>query len=258
MIIHRCIQGSTEWLHLRAGIPTASEFDKIITPGGKPSKSAEPYRYRLLAERCMGHPCKEYISLDMQRGSDEEIRAVRFYELQTDSNTIPVGFITDDERRYGASPDRLVGDDGQLEIKVPNESTHMGYVLASGGAYEAYKVQVQGQLWVTGRRWTDVLSWHPELPPALVRIERDDDFISKIEHEVMKFCRELEKDYIFVLERGYVQTPEERTTDQLERSIPRMAPLDELVKQALRGSAASHSTQGDNVKGVPHAADYEG
>jgi hypothetical protein len=234
MKIHQCIQGTPEWLHLRAGIPTASEFDKIITPGGKPSKSEESYRYRLLAERCMGHPCAEYISLWMQRGSQMEIDAVRFYELQTDIKTIPVGFITNDSETVGASPDRLVGEDGLLEIKVPAEHTHMGYLLASGGAYEAYKVQVQGQLWVTDRLWVDVLSFHPELPPAMIHIERDEDFINKIESLVIAFSHELEKDYEFVLERGYVKTREERTVDQLERSIPRLAPLNELVEQAKR------------------------
>lgn len=234
MKIHQCVQGTTEWLHLRAGIPTASEFDKIITPGGKLSKSAEPYRYRLLAERCMGHPCEEYISLWMQRGSQMEIDAVRFYEFQSDVETVPVGFITNDSETVGASPDRLVGDEGLLEIKVPSPGVHMAYLLASGGAYEAYKVQVQGQLWITDRKWVDVLSYHPELKPALIRIERDEDFIWKIEDLVIAFSNELEKDYEFVLERGYVKQPEERTMEQLEQSIRHLAPLNELVEQARR------------------------
>ena len=34
MIIHEVEQGSGDWLKLRLGIPTASEFDKIITPTG--------------------------------------------------------------------------------------------------------------------------------------------------------------------------------------------------------------------------------
>jgi len=55
-------QGTQEWLRVRAGIPTASAFDSIVTPSGKPSKSAERYMYTLLAERLMGHPVTEHVS----------------------------------------------------------------------------------------------------------------------------------------------------------------------------------------------------
>jgi hypothetical protein len=41
MITHDVTQGSPEWLEARLGIPTASEFDKIITPTGKPSTQYE-------------------------------------------------------------------------------------------------------------------------------------------------------------------------------------------------------------------------
>src|SRR3990167_6408597 len=187
MKIHDCIQGTSEWLHLRAGIPTASCFDQILTPGGKPSKSAERYMLTLLAERLMGHPVTEYMSMWMQRGNQAEAEAVQFYELQRDADTIPAGFITNDEGTIGASPDRLVGDDGLLEIKVPSEYIHMSYLMKTGSHYEAYKVQVQGQLWVTGRQWVDVLSWHPELPPALVRIEPDVKFIELLAAAVTQF-----------------------------------------------------------------------
>jgi hypothetical protein len=41
MKIHNCTQGTEEWRKLRAGIPTASEFHKIITPKtGQLSKQA--------------------------------------------------------------------------------------------------------------------------------------------------------------------------------------------------------------------------
>ncbi len=205
MIIHNCQQGSSEWLALRAGIPTASAFDQILTPGGKPSKSAERYLYTLLAERLMGHPVVEHMSMWMQRGSDLEAEAVAFYELQSDADTVPVGFCTNDDGTIGASPDRLVGDTGLLEIKVPSEWIHMGYLLKSGSAYEAYKVQVQGQLMVTGRAFVDVLSWHPELPPALIRIERDEKFIAQLSAAVTAFSGVLEEQYRELEARGWAK-----------------------------------------------------
>ena len=117
MKIHDCKQNTTEWLDLRAGIPTASQFDRIITPTGKPSASAIPYMHQLLAERLMGRPITGYVSFDMDRGKDLEPEAVSFYEFTQDVETMPVGFITNDEETIGASPDRLIGSDGLLEIK---------------------------------------------------------------------------------------------------------------------------------------------
>lgn len=193
MIIHNCIQGSQEWLSLRSGIPTASEFDSILTPGGKLSTAADKYMYRLLAERIMGHPTLQAVTTWMDRGTELEAKAVACYEFITDAETVKVGFITNDCRTWGASPDRLVGDDGLLEIKCPSEAVHVGYLLSNKGVDKAYYPQVQGQLWVTGRKWSDVLSWHPEMPEALIRVERDDEYIEKLGREVMLFSERLEE-----------------------------------------------------------------
>ncbi len=206
MKIHDCIQGTTAWLELRAGIPTASDFDRILTPSGKPSTQAEKYLYRLLAERLMGHPITEAVSMWMERGSLQEKNAVSFYELQRDCDTVPCGFVTTDDGSVGASPDRLVGNGGLLEIKCPSEPIHMGYLLKSGSAYEAYKVQCQGQLWVTDREWVDVLSYHPELPYALVTIQRDQEFIDKLAAAVGAFSQVLEKTYIDLIAQGLSKT----------------------------------------------------
>ena len=205
MIIHDCVQGTSEWLYLRAGIPTASSFDRILTPSGRVSQSAEKYMYELLAERIMRHPIQQFTSSWMERGSDMELEAVRGYEFQYDIDTVPVGFITDDAHRIGASPDRLVGDNGLLEIKVPSEGIHVSYLLKSGTAYEAYKIQCQGQLWVSEREWVDILSYHPEIPEALIRIERDEKLIQVLEKLVRAFSIELERLYAVVQERGWVK-----------------------------------------------------
>jgi hypothetical protein len=51
--IYRCEQGSMDWYRLRMGIPTASQFHKIVTPGGKLSEQRHAYMYRLIAERLL-------------------------------------------------------------------------------------------------------------------------------------------------------------------------------------------------------------
>lgn len=222
MKIHNVAQGSSAWLELRAGVPTASQFDNILTKSGKPSQSAERYMLTLLAERIMGEPIADHISLWMARGSQLEREAIAFYQLQRDLDTVPVGFITNDAGTVGASPDRLVGSDGLLEVKCPKEYIHLGYMMQSGSAYDAYRVQVNGQMWITGRRWVDVLSYHPYMPWALSRIERDDEFIAKLSAAVTAFSDMLEEQWQLCISRGWIRTPK-----------PREKTPSEIMKEAL-------------------------
>lgn len=191
MIRVECEQGSPEWLMARLGIPTASQFDRLITPGGKPSKSADGYMHQLLAEQLLGVPMDDASSGFMERGNILEKRAVAFYELQKECDTEAVGFVTRDDGRAGASPDRFVGKDGLLEIKVPNAANHVGYLLDKEGI--GYRVQVQGQLWIAEREWSDTLSFHPELPPALVRQTRDEAFIKLLAAAVEQFLNAMDE-----------------------------------------------------------------
>lgn len=185
MIRHNVEQGSPEWRMLRLGIPTASCFDKIITPAGKLSKSFDGYLQKLLAEQLLGVPMDDASSGFMTRGAVLEKRAVEYYEMLTGRSTEAAGFLTTDDGRVGASPDRLVEKDGLMEIKVPAAATHVGYMLDSEGI--GYKVQVQGQLWVAERDWTETLSYNPDLPPALVHVDRDDKFIKELAAAVQQF-----------------------------------------------------------------------
>jgi hypothetical protein len=172
---------------LRLGIPTASEFPKIVTPTGKLSEQARKYAHLLVAEQLLGRPL---ISLDelewVARGKELEPEAARLYEFDRDVDTEPVGFLTTDDGRIGASPDRLVGKPGVLEIKAPAPQTHVGYVL--DGFAEKYKPQVQGQLLVSDREWCDWMSYHPELPPIIDRVHRDEVFIGRLRDALNVFC----------------------------------------------------------------------
>lgn len=204
MILHNVTQGTTQWLAVRAGIPTASAFDRIVTPKGKPSTQAEKYMHMLLAERIMGHPVLQVQTHWMGRGKELEGEAVLYYEGVRELDTTPIGFVTNDEGTIGASPDRFVGDDGLLELKVPAEHTHVGYLLTKSVDAEYYP-QVQGQLWVTGRKWLDIMSYHPEMPPAIVRVERDEAFIATLSREVQTFSDLLERKSAELTVKGWIK-----------------------------------------------------
>ncbi|MGQ0721050.1 MAG: lambda exonuclease family protein [Candidatus Eiseniibacteriota bacterium] len=195
-------QGSPEWQAARAGIPTASQFDRILTPTGRPSAAAVAYMHELLAERFLGTPLQTVSTALMERGSVVEAEAVAWYEFQQEVSTGAVGFCLRDDGRAGCSPDRLVGDDGGLELKCPSPGIHIGYLLGGEGIGQKYYPQVQGCLWVTGREWWDTLSYHPDLPPALLRVHRDEEYIRALAEAVEAFCGRLEQAVRTLVGRG--------------------------------------------------------
>lgn len=209
MIIHECIQGSAQWSRLRMGRPTASCFDRILTAGGKPSTQAQGYLRHLIAEMIMRRPLDSPKTSWMERGTEMEGEAAAFYELLNDVELQSVGFCTTDDGTIGASPDRVVqGDEGLVEIKVPAPQTHVGYLLYRD-VDKDYRVQLQGQLYVTGRQWVDIISYHPEMPPAVVRVERDEEYIEKLAAALAAFCQCLAAERERLIEQGLIKQQEQ-------------------------------------------------
>lgn len=189
MRIIQCQQGSPEWLKARLGLPTASEFDQIITSGKlTPSASQARYRARLVAEKFLGHQLDEGGSGFMDRGTQLETEAAAWFELETGLNADPVGLCVTDAGDIGASPDRMIGTDGVLEIKCPSALTHTQYLLSG---FDDYRLQVQGQLWVTGREFAYQLSYHPTIPPVLIRVERDPKVMKAFDKHLPAFVASL-------------------------------------------------------------------
>lgn len=189
MIVHDVEQGTAAWHRLRLGIPTASNFSKILTKGGKPSTQAERYMRELLAEHFIGEPANSGASAFMERGTAMEKSARAWYEHTRDVDVKQVGFITRDDGMAGASPDGLVGEDGMLELKVPSAAVHIAYLL--GGFDGEYWTQAQGQLYIAERKWVDLVAYNPVLPPAIERIERDEDYIELLDAAVKAFVVEM-------------------------------------------------------------------
>jgi hypothetical protein len=185
-ILHKCEQYSDEYDRLKLGIPTSSNFDKIISPEGKPSKQWKKYAYHLIAERLLDRQVDSYTSPYMERGLALESDAAEFYEMLRDQPLERVGFITNDDASIGCSPDRLIGEDGLLEIKVPAPQTQVEYLL-TGEIDRKYWPQLQGQLFISERKFVDIISYHPELPPSIISVERDDVFIACLENLLWEF-----------------------------------------------------------------------
>lgn len=209
---HEVAQNSEAWEALRRGIPTASSFDKIITPHGKPSVQWKEYAHRCIAEKILKRPIDFTIAGSnwMQRGHELEGEAVNYYEAQTGKDTQLIGFVTTDDGSVGCSPDRLVGNDGLMEIKCPAPHTQIGYLL-TGGVEEKYTPQLQGQLYVTGREWVDILSYDPDFPDhVIIRVTRNDFFIKTLAEALDRFNSYVADGIIDLAERwkGINRTPD--------------------------------------------------
>ena len=185
------VQGTPEWKAVKCGVPSASNFDKIVTTKGERSKQAEKYLYTLAGERSTGTSEETFQSAAMLKGTEMESEARSYYEIVNDTEVKQVGFCLADG--YGSSPDGLIGKDGGLELKVPNLATHVGYLL-DGKLPTEYFCQVQGNLFVTSRKWWDFMSYaSPSIKPFIIRVEPDKTFIKKLEIELRLFCDELEQ-----------------------------------------------------------------
>ena len=122
MIVLEHDQGSVEWIQARLGIPTASEFHRIITPTGKLSASRDGYMAELLAEWALGEPVTEFGGNDWtERGKALEPDARACYAFQADCEPQTVGFVLrNDDRMCGASPDALVDETRAIRAEVPD------------------------------------------------------------------------------------------------------------------------------------------
>ena len=194
MKVIQCEQKSKEWWDARRGLPTASEFDSIITPKTlKASASQDRYICKLIAETYANIWPDEsgYVSPAMNNGVECETRARSWYEFEYDCEVEQVGICISDCGRFGCSPDGLVGDDGGLEIKCPTMETQARYLIEDVLPAE-YRCQVHGELMVTGRKWFDFVSYCEGMPTFCIRVVPD-DFTEALRREVELFCNRYAK-----------------------------------------------------------------
>lgn len=184
-------QGSVEWLMERVGMITASRFKDAMDflKSGKPGAKRTAYLWELVYERLTGKPAYHAVSYAMERGTELEPMARMAYESFTGNMVMETGFHKHPTLPFcGGSPDGLVDDDGGCEFKCPmNPEKHLSTFLT--GMDEDHVAQVQGLMWVTGRKWWDFGSFNPDIPSPhdlyVQRIERDEEYIAKLQEAVI-------------------------------------------------------------------------
>lgn len=189
------VQGSPEWHQARLGCATASRFGDILaTTKTGYSTSRTNYAAQLVLERLTGAAQDSFINDAMRHGTDTEPFARMAFEAKTGLMVTEVGFIKSAEW-IGCSPDGTIEDDAGLEIKCPASATHLETLLA-GKLPPKHVAQVQGSMWVTGRKQWHFVSFDDRFPSHLrmfhVLVERDDAYIKNLDTEVTKFLAEVD------------------------------------------------------------------
>lgn len=192
-------QRSEEWFAARVGKITASRMNDVMVERergefksgprkGQPKpqpKAITDYVHQLAAERMTMKPRKQVKAAALAWGHTVEPAAVAAYQAETGLIVTPAEFTVHPLYDFiGASPDFLVDDDGGGEIKSP-ESTEVHLETLLTGLPSEHIEQIQGGLWVTGRKWWDFVSYHPDFPLKhriyIQRVPRDDEYIGRLE-----------------------------------------------------------------------------
>ena len=188
-------QGSLAWIDARLGKPTASRAADFAarTKAGKPTAARAKYAYELVAERLVG-PKPQVTTAAMQRGLDQEPEAVEIYMTRTGRLVEPVGFVTPDHGRWGASPDGLVGADGLIEVKTSAPHVFVADCLEASDLVPArFMDQIVMLLLVTERLWCDLVQYCEPLGSCrILRVEASDEALSIMATELHEFAAEVD------------------------------------------------------------------
>ncbi len=202
-----CAQGTPEWLAARAGAITASRFSDAVSvlkkasgdkKAGDPTGACEKYAGDVAIERISGvpygEPPKAWV---LDRGHEMEARARVAYETRFGLIAEESGIVKTDDDWFGYSTDGFVGDDGLIEVKCPVDSQKIMAMFRTGDI-EEYVHQIQGGMWITGRKWCDFIMYVPDLASVgndlyVKRIYRDDAFIDDMVDKLLAFRMAVQK-----------------------------------------------------------------
>lgn len=178
--------------------PRAEAVDMALSgvDPSKPSEKAIKYAWLIAMETIAREPLDDtFVTYAMTRGRELEPRARSVYEHRTGAWIDEVSLILTDDSRFGYSADGFRDDDGLIEIKCPLAADKVGEVWQHPEtAHLEYIDQINGGLWITGRKYCDLVVYCPWLAPVgkdlfVKRIYRDENAIEELETRLVRFMR---------------------------------------------------------------------
>lgn len=204
-----CVQRSDEWRAARCGRLTGSNAVALYKNGrgGKESLQRANLRTLLVSERLTGIQAKDdFDTRALARGREKEPLALGMWEAETGLLVQRTGFISATDLMAGASLDCHVGDfEGVLEVKAPDSDTHTEYLLTPTVVPEDYLPQLRHNVWLTGAKWGEFVSFDDRLKDEAlhmlrIRLTRAELEVDAYDKLVRTFLAEVTVEYNQILE----------------------------------------------------------
>jgi len=184
MIQHNVTQGSQEWHDLRCGKITSTRI-----------KAAMGATYmdlldELIAEQELGYYDQgNYLSTEMQWGTDYEPIAIAEYERRQGVTADRVGFLSSEKYPLiGLSPDSLIGKNGATEVKCPSTKKHIR-TIRLGKIPVEHLPQIHFYFLIHEElEWLDFVSFDPRLERLPIFIKR----ITRAEIDLSEYITRIE------------------------------------------------------------------
>lgn len=155
------IQGTPEWFDIRKGKVTASRAQAIASNG----KGLETYINEVVSEYFSSAEKEHYSNIHTERGHELEPTARSMYELENDCEVEQIGFCELNEF-VGCSPDGLVGEDGMIEIKCPEDKVYFNIII-NEKIDSGYMWQCQMNMFILERKWCDLIFYNPNFKKSM-------------------------------------------------------------------------------------------
>jgi hypothetical protein len=164
MKIHKDLQQGTDaWFKARELKGTASHATAIRARGA----GLETYCREVVRNYLSSSKEEAYSGKATEHGTDLEPHARQVYMFETGNSVEEVGFIEYNDF-IGCSPDGLIGEEGDLEIKCPySDKVYFDYIIDSKVPSDYYN-QCQMRLLIEGRKWCDLFIYNPNFEKTYI------------------------------------------------------------------------------------------
>lgn len=197
------LQRTDNWYKEREGRFTASQISRLLGKEtlARTKQSIDTYAFEKAIETIYGREEDTYVSEDMQRGINQEPLAFELFKNLKGYEFLDVkevGFYKFG-KHAGASPDGLVSDNSNLEIKCPKRNKF--FKIVANGIKEvdaSYIAQMQMQMLCTETEKSYFLNYYLENSIQYwheIVIERDEKMIDLIKERII-MATEIKLEYI--------------------------------------------------------------
>jgi len=192
MIVTPHAQGTTGWIECRAGILSASELGELVKLNFelRSGEGVHTLLARKIAEKWSGPIISDGGfggTFAMQQGQILEEQALPWLEFTQNLTIERPGFLMTDDKKFGASPDGIIGGITGLEVKC-YQATNTVRTLLDGAVPREHMAQIHAGMFVTGFQQWMFLAYHRSFPKLILTVKRDEEIQEKIAKAVNYFA----------------------------------------------------------------------